>query len=178
MILEYCDKSDLILREQYYLDKLNPEYSILKIAGSSRGYKHSQETKTKISKSLKGIYIKEKSALFGRTHTEETKKLMSLKKAKDNNPMYGKVHNIDTIKLMRQKALGRIHSEETKLKMSVICGNPVIIYEKCSSEGLKVIGSFVSARSASKFLDISSSTIIKYMNSGEIFKNRYKFSSK
>jgi group I intron endonuclease len=76
-ILEYCDKSDLIIREQYYLNKLNPQYNILKIAGSSQGFKHSEETKTKISKSLKGIYIKEKSALFGRTHKEEIKKLMS-----------------------------------------------------------------------------------------------------
>jgi group I intron endonuclease len=111
MILEYCDKSDLIKREQYYLNKLNPEYNILKIVGSSCGFKHSKETKRKIRKSLKGIYIKEKSVLFGRNHTEETKKLMSLKKAKYNNPMWGKTHNMDTIKLMRQKALGRIHSE-------------------------------------------------------------------
>jgi group I intron endonuclease len=176
-ILEYCDKSDLILREQYYLDRLNPKYNILKIAGSSRDFKHSKETKTKISKSLRGIYIKEKSALFGRIHTNETKKLMSLKKAKYNNPMYGKTHNKDTLNLMRQKALGRIHSDETKLKMSVVRGNPVIIYEKYSSYGFKFIGSFVSARKASKFLGISGSTVIKYMNSGEIFKNKYKFSS-
>ena len=54
-ILEYCDKSDLNLREQYYFDKLNPQYNILKIAGSSRGFKHSEETKIKISKSLKGF---------------------------------------------------------------------------------------------------------------------------
>jgi group I intron endonuclease len=40
-ILEYCDKSDLLLREQYYFDKLNPQYNILKIAGSSQGFKHS-----------------------------------------------------------------------------------------------------------------------------------------
>jgi hypothetical protein len=108
-ILEYCDKSNLLIREQYYFDKLNPEYNILKIAGSSTNYKH---------------------------------------------------------------------SEETKLKMSTISGNPVNIYEKSSSEGFKLIGSFVSARRASKFLGISGSTVIKYMNSGEIFKERYKFSSK
>jgi group I intron endonuclease len=32
-ILEYCEKSVLLEREQYYLDKLNPPYNILKIAG-------------------------------------------------------------------------------------------------------------------------------------------------
>ena len=41
-ILEYCDKSDLTLREQYYFNKLNPQYNILKIAGSSLGFKHSE----------------------------------------------------------------------------------------------------------------------------------------
>ena len=179
-ILEYCDKSDLIIREQYYFNKLNSQYNILKIPGSYRDFKHSEETKTKISKSLKGIYKKEKSALFGRTHTEETRKLMSLKKARNNNPLFGKTQSKDTIELIRQKALGRIHSEETKLKMSAVRGNPVNIYEKCSSasEGFKLIGSFVSARRAGKFLDISGSTVIRYMNSGEIFKERYKFSSK
>ncbi len=177
-ILEYCDKSDLLIKEQYYFDKLNPEYNILKIAGSSRDFKHSEETKAKISKSLKGIYVKEKSALFGRSHTEETKKSMSLKKAKDNNPLFGKIHSKNYIELMRQKALGRIHSADTKLKISTIRGNPVNIYEKCSSEGFKLIGNFVSARRAGIFLNISGSTIIRYMNSGEIFKNKYKFSSK
>ena len=29
-------------REQFYIDKLNPEYNILKIAGSNLGYKHSE----------------------------------------------------------------------------------------------------------------------------------------
>lgn len=40
-IMEYCESSVLINREQYYLDRLKPEYNILKIAGSSFGYKHS-----------------------------------------------------------------------------------------------------------------------------------------
>jgi Cytochrome C oxidase subunit II, transmembrane domain/GIY-YIG catalytic domain/NUMOD3 motif len=136
-ILEYCDKSDLLIREQYYFDKLNPQYNILKKAGSSQGYKHSEETKVKISKSLKGFYVNEKSALFG-----------------------------------------RIHTEETELKLSAFRGNLVNIYEKCSSEGFELIGSFVSARRAGKFLGISGSTIIRYFNSGQIFKYRYKFSSK
>jgi len=153
-ILEYCDKSDLLKREQYYFDKLNPQYNILKIAGSSLYYKHSEETKAKISKALKGIYEKEKSALLGCLQNERTKKLM------------------------RQETLGKKHLEETNLKKSINRGNPVNIYEKCSSEGFKLIGSFVSARRAAKFLDISGSTVIRYKNSGEIYKDRYKFSSK
>ena len=45
---------------------------------------------------------------------------------------------------MRQKALGRKHSEETLLKLSSNRGYSVYIHEKCDIEGFKLIGSFVS----------------------------------
>ena len=64
------------------------------------------------------------------------------------------------------------------LKMSAISGNLINIYEKCYGGEYKLIGGFVSARRAGKFLGISGSTVIRYMNSGEVFKDRYKFSSK
>lgn len=41
-ILEYCPSSIVLDREQFYIDKLNPEYNILKIAGSNLGYIHSE----------------------------------------------------------------------------------------------------------------------------------------
>jgi group I intron endonuclease len=50
-ILEYCEANKVIEREQYYMDFLNPEYNILKVAGSSYGYKHTEETLSK----LKGL---------------------------------------------------------------------------------------------------------------------------
>jgi hypothetical protein len=65
--------------------------------------------------------------------------------------------------------------------MSTKHGNTVYIYEKCSSEGFELIGTFVSSRRAGIFLGadkMSGSTIVKYMKSGGIFKDRYKFSSK
>lgn len=43
-ILEYCDREILIEREQLYLDTLQPEYNILKTAGSLHGFKHSEAT--------------------------------------------------------------------------------------------------------------------------------------
>lgn len=47
-ILEYCEKSCLIEREQYYLDLLKPEYNILQKARSTLWFKHSEETKSKM----------------------------------------------------------------------------------------------------------------------------------
>ncbi len=43
-ILEYCNLEDLLKREQFYLDILKPEYNILEKAGSTLGYKHSEES--------------------------------------------------------------------------------------------------------------------------------------
>lgn len=61
-ILEYCDPKDVIKREQHYLNLLEPKYNILLTAGSSYGYKHTEETKSKISTVLKG----ENNPMFGR----------------------------------------------------------------------------------------------------------------
>ena len=52
--IEYCTVSSCIEREQYFIYFLNPEYNILKKAGSSFGYKPSEETKAKISIKLTG----------------------------------------------------------------------------------------------------------------------------
>ena len=43
----------MIEREQYYIDTLNPEYNILKIAGSPLGYIHSEETIAKFKARLR-----------------------------------------------------------------------------------------------------------------------------
>ena len=44
-ILEYCTKGvNPIIREQYYLELLKPEYNILEDAGSLLGFKHKTET--------------------------------------------------------------------------------------------------------------------------------------
>lgn len=49
-ILEYCNKEDCIIKEQYYIDLLKPEYNILPTAGSLLGYKHSKEAKAKMKR--------------------------------------------------------------------------------------------------------------------------------
>jgi hypothetical protein len=83
---------------------------------------------------------------------------MSLKKMKFNNPLFGKTHSANSKELIRQKALNRKVSEDTKLKMSAIYGYPINIYEKSSSGKFNLIGNFVSIRKAGKFLGISPSS--------------------
>ena len=65
-ILEYCPISKVLDREQFYIDKLNPEYNILKIAGSSLGYKHSETSLKLISKASKSRNQSEEFLKFKR----------------------------------------------------------------------------------------------------------------
>ena len=51
-ILEYCDPENIVDREQHYLDLLKPEYNVLKDAGSSLGFKHSEESLAKVRAQL------------------------------------------------------------------------------------------------------------------------------
>ena len=93
-ILEYCEPKDLISREQYYLDLIKPEYNILKIAGSSLGYRHTEETFIKFSQRTnehrKGITFSQSEetkakiskARTGLKHSEETIAKMIGKKGK------------------------------------------------------------------------------------------------
>lgn len=47
-ILEYCDKIVTLEREQFYLDKLKPEYNLLKKAGSPFGFRHTLLSRKKM----------------------------------------------------------------------------------------------------------------------------------
>ena len=54
VIIEECKKSVLIKREQFYIDTLDPEYNIARVAGNCLGVKHTEETKRKVSLAGKG----------------------------------------------------------------------------------------------------------------------------
>ena len=47
-ILEYCTSENVLEREQYYLDKIQPEYNIVENAGSTLGYKHTEDSLAKM----------------------------------------------------------------------------------------------------------------------------------
>jgi len=93
-ILEYCDKSETIKREQYYLNLLKPEYNI-PLRGSRfnlpRRGKHTEESLAKMSEANKK---REKHPMFGKQHSKETLAKMSISKiglyAGENNPMFGR----------------------------------------------------------------------------------------
>ena len=87
-IIEYIEiddniKETLLEREQFWIDTVNPEYNILPVAGSTLGFKHTEETKQRISNSTKGVKKSElhakhiREAQKGKRLTDEHKKKLS-----------------------------------------------------------------------------------------------------
>ena len=83
-ILEYCKADELVVREQYYLDLIKPEYNILTNAYSLLGFKHSPENiaKFKLSCGRKKISQEHKDILslthLGKVVSQETRDKLSL----------------------------------------------------------------------------------------------------
>jgi hypothetical protein len=78
-ILEYCEADISIEREQYYIDLLKPDYNILIIAGSSKGYKHTKEALQKIREHLNKYNIKKRIPVeITDTHTKITSRYESI----------------------------------------------------------------------------------------------------
>jgi group I intron endonuclease len=73
VILEYCNLSDLLKREQHFLDILfslakELRYNFNPTAGSSLGYKHTEESKAQMSDSKSGA----NNSMYGRTGMHTT----------------------------------------------------------------------------------------------------------
>lgn len=148
-ILEYCDISTLIEREQYYIDLLEPEYNILKIAYSREGAKHTEITKSCIG--LKSL---------GRKHTEEAKLKMReiaiLRKGEETS-FYGKNH-----------------SPESLLKMSMNRSIQVKVIDTVLNEETVFLGN----KEAAEFLNVGLSTLVRYKKLNKLIKERYLVSNK
>jgi group I intron endonuclease len=155
-ILEYCNKEILISREQYYIDLLKPEYNILKIAGSNFGFKHSIESKLKISSKVRGI----NNPFFGKEHTEESRNRIG-----ESLKLYYKRINIEN------KCWSK--SEETKLKISLRSrGVKIDVFDKEN----KFILNFSTITSAAIYFKISNRTMGRRLDKGYCNKYTYKLS--
>jgi len=60
----------LISKEQYYLDNLKPEYNIAQVAGSTLGYKHTDESIAKMRDFVITDEVKIKKALATKNATD------------------------------------------------------------------------------------------------------------
>ena len=72
-IIEECAEHDLTVREQWWMNALDSVYNSCPAAGSPRGFKHTDETRAKVSAALMG----HPSYTAGMKHSDETKAKMS-----------------------------------------------------------------------------------------------------
>ena len=148
-ILEYCEPDVLISKEQYYIDLLNPEYNILKVAGSRLGLKHSKATIEKMS----GI----NNHFFGKAHTSETRKMIGLSlRAVAKTTNRPRVVNLET----RTKLSLRSHGIKIK------------VFDKSNN----MIKQFRTITSVALYFGIDRRTISRYLDKEKVYNN-YTFKS-
>lgn len=68
-VLEFTEINCLIEREQIWIEKLKPQYNVCPTAGSSKGFKHSEETKEK----LRIMNLGEKNPRYGFKYPKKEK---------------------------------------------------------------------------------------------------------
>ena len=93
IIVEECEKENCLKREQYYIDKMEPEYNICKNAGSTLGIKLNEN----YCKRLKMIRKGKSNPFYGKHHTEKTKNILRIKCLNEGkeNGMYGKGYKLE-----------------------------------------------------------------------------------
>lgn len=144
-VLELVENKNLLIeKEQFFIDKVKPEYNINLIANSSLGVKRSEETKEKI-----------RQANLGLKHPDWRNKLKS--EAQGGNNHWAK---------------NKKFSDETKLKMSEsqkkLCENGYV--SPISKEVIElntnneIINEWSSASKAGKHYNVNYKTIINIIN--------------
>lgn len=107
-ILEYTNSESLISCEQNWINLIHPEYNTNPNAGSTKGYKHTDEALEKM-----------RNLSLGKTHTEEVKRLMSENRKGVNNPFFGKNHSAETLERFKEIASTRENSPVEGLEVEI-----------------------------------------------------------
>jgi group I intron endonuclease len=157
-ILEYCKEGiNPITREQFYLELLKPEYNILQEAGSSLGFKHSDET-LEFFKNIRKV-------------NEETRKNLSLAAT-------GRILTDEVKNKISEARKGIKLSDETRDKISAatiaLIGIAGIVKDINTNEILE----FTNLTDAAKFIGVSRTAVSKSLNTGKPIKKQFIVATK
>lgn len=166
-ILEYCDKSSVIEKEQYYLDLLNPNYNICKTAGSSLGRITKDHTRLK----LRYVWLVRLFKSKGKG-ISFSKFILDIYERKVNKYSL----NISKLQAMFEKITLKKESKvsmKTRMKIlaSTVTAQSVLITDLKT----KVTTTYPSARRAAVALNASHSTIMNKLKgkNTKFYKGRY-----
>lgn len=154
-VIEYCNQEDLIEKEQFWIDFLNVTnynlgYNICRKAGSTLGFKMSEETKKKMS-IAKQIPKSEvwKASRKNYIYTEEHKKRMSLAN-KGTKP-----------------------TQYTMQRLIEVCSKPILVFRYNV-----FVGEFSSSAEAARKLQIDRTSIFKVLKGTRSHYKNYTFKRK
>ena len=104
-ILEECDEVDLVVKEQFWMDRLDSAFNMCPAAISCLGYQHTEETKERM-----------RQARLGTTHSDETKaKISAVTKGRKLTPEH----------IAKISTKGRVLTEEHRAKIgAALAGKP------------------------------------------------------
>lgn len=173
-VIEYCELTELLLKEEYYIQNLKPEYNIERVLNTTPiGYKPvSKETREKISIASKNMW-KNKTEEELKLASERTKLTLHKRWSKTKEEREIKKHNkylcgnckvnykkspksIMCISCRRIFKTRKPTSEETKLKIGTAnAGKTPKIARKVEIHGI----TYANMLNASKSLGVAASTI-------------------
>jgi group I intron endonuclease len=155
-ILEFCVKEELIAREQFFFDKYKPELNVLKVAGSTLGFNHSEASKELMSKLAKGRIIS------AATRLKMSNRIVSNElKTRISAALKGRKASEETRNLKRLALLRRKCSKERleQMAQSNTFKQPIILTNTETGEDKE----FSSLTDAAKFLGAPRSTLTNYL---------------
>lgn len=109
--------------EQYYIKQYNTKvpngYNLTDGGDGIFGWEVSEEYRQQCSERVKQLHKEKKVGMYGKKHSNETrKKMSSVSKGKPKPWLLGRKFSPETIERLRQINLGKIASEETRKKIS------------------------------------------------------------
>lgn len=149
-VVEYCDLEFLIVKEQYYIDNLNPFFNIRKIADRNTGVVQSEELKKRRSETRKGVK-------FSKEHCENISKSKKGKKL-----TYKKFNSPETRIKISNSNKGRLVSNETREKLSIAGSKRIHSKESIEKRILKVKGMKMTDIQKQKLSKAKSKIVYQY----------------
>lgn len=123
-IIEDCVPEMCAAREQFWITFFNPEYNVLKLVGSRRGLRHSEETRLKMSisrrkwKHSEASKAKMSAARVGLTLSSDTVAKIKAARARQAPAFAGRFHTDATKAKISAAKLGRKLSAGHRSKIS------------------------------------------------------------
>lgn len=163
-VVEYCEIKDLIAREQIWINQFDFDiqlYNLNPIAGSFLGFKHTEESRTKMSQVHKGkIFSKEtrnklSQSCKKRIISDETRNKMS-EAAKNRSEEHRKK--------LSERGKVRVFSEEIREKLSFSHQKSILMLDKETGE---VLRQFNSLKEAGTHLGVKKTTSISSVLRGK-----------